>query len=200
MSQAKDKCGIAVFISGRGSNLANLISVCESEGYPARIDCVISDNHVAAGVEIAQNRNIPTFLIGRGNHKVELGFILKDFDIKLICLAGFMQILRADFVELWKGKIINIHPSLLPAFRGLNAQKQALLAKVKIAGCTVHYVNNKMDDGEIIMQAAVPVLEDDTVDSLSARILKAEHECYPRALKYVLDGKSHDVKRAFFVN
>lgn len=181
------KYGIAVLISGRGSNLANLLEKCKQPEYPAKIECVISNNPQADGLSISKQYNIPTFTINsKTNFEFDLHNTLKQFNINVICLAGFMKVLSANFIKLWQNKIINIHPSLLPSFKGLGAQKQALEAGVQITGCTVHYVNDKVDDGNIIMQMAVPVLESDTVQSLSDRILIAEHKCYPIALKSIL--------------
>ena len=180
------KHNIAVLISGRGTNLARLIFACKSDDYPAKIECVISNNSNAKGLRIAKLHNIPTFIIQKEFYNVELGNILNTFNINIICLAGFMRILPTEFVQAWENKIINIHPSLLPSFKGLKAQKQALDFGVKITGCTVHYVDDGLDTGKIIMQAAVPILENDTVNSLSERILKAEHKCYPIALKSIL--------------
>ncbi|MBQ4875533.1 MAG: phosphoribosylglycinamide formyltransferase [Rickettsiaceae bacterium H1] len=180
---------IAVFISGRGSNLGNLINECKKFSYPAKIECVISSKNAARGIEIAEKQNIPVFILQKKDYEDDLNKILNFFNIKIICLAGFMKILSSKFVKTWKNKIINIHPSLLPSFKGLKAQQQALDAGVKITGCTVHYVDSQLDNGKIIMQLAVPVLKKDTVESLSDRILIAEHKCYPKALKLVLTQK-----------
>ena len=185
MKTKTEKYSIAVFISGRGSNLANLLKACSEESYPAKVECVISNNAQAQGLKIAESYQVPTFTVENGFENKAHG-ILGEFNIKLICLAGFMKIISADFIKRWDRKIINIHPSLLPAFKGLKAQAQALKAGVKISGCTVHYVDSKIDHGDIIMQAAVPVLPDDTSQTLSDRILLAEHKCYPVALQSVL--------------
>ncbi len=193
------KQGVAVLISGRGSNLANLIKHCNKDGYPAEILCVISNSSTAKGLVVARDHGIPTHVIPKKNYSSKLNAILGSIDnLSLICLAGFMSILPIDVVELWENKIINIHPSLLPAFRGLHAQRQAFAGGVKISGCTVHYVDSGLDTGKIIMQAAVPVLPSDTVDSLSDRILSAEHICYPLALKSVLNPHL-DLEKFIFV-
>lgn len=180
------KSGIAILLSGRGSHLSNFILECDDPLYPAKIECVISDNSKAAGVKIAQQANIPTFIIEKSNYTLQLNNILNDFNIKVICLAGFMNILPSSFIQLWTNKIINIHPSLLPSFKGLHAQTQAIKAGVKIAGCTVHFVDNGIDTGKIIMQSAINVSDDDNAQSLSAKILIAEHQCYPKALAMFL--------------
>lgn len=176
---------IAALISGRGSNLESLIRNAES--YNFFVCCVISNNKSAFGLNVGSKASVPNYVVDNNlDMEDQISFILKKYDINLICLAGFMKILSADFINSWQDKILNIHPSLLPSFKGLHAQKQALQAKVKISGCTVHFVNNNLDSGQIVMQGAVPVLQDDTTTTLSARILKAEHQCYPTAVSYVL--------------
>ncbi len=181
----RNKAGIAVFISGRGTNLESLLNSCSDPSYPAKIECVLSNKSSAKGLQVATSYNVPTF-VAEENFEDEAYNILSKYDVELICLAGFMKVISADFINRCGKRIINIHPSLLPSFKGLNAQEKALKCGVKIAGCTVHYVDEKIDHGEIIMQAAVPVLPDDTVDSLSARILSVEHICYSKALQKVL--------------
>lgn len=179
---------VAVLISGRGSNLQALLKSAQDPAYPAEIALVISNRADAQGLARAQEYGVATTVI---DHK---GFATRDdFDatlteelrraqIDLICLAGFMRVLSAGFIAAWPDRILNIHPSLLPAFRGLNVQAQALAAGVKISGCTVHIVRPALDDGPIIAQAAVPVLPGDDVEKLTARILAAEHQLYPAAL------------------
>lgn len=179
---------VAVLISGRGSNLLALLKAAQDPSYPAEIALVISNRADAQGLVRAQEYGVATTVI---DHK---GFATReDFDtaltkelqrakIDLICLAGFMRVLSAEFIAEWPDRILNIHPSLLPAFRGLNVQAQALAAGVKISGCTVHVVRPALDDGPIIAQAAVPVLAGDDAEKLTARILAAEHKLYPAAL------------------
>ncbi len=179
---------VAVLISGRGSNLLALLKAAENPAYPAEIALVISNRAEAQGLIRAQDYGVATKVI---DHK---GFATReDFDtaltqelrrsqIDLICLAGFMRVLSPGFIAEWPDRILNIHPSLLPAFRGLNVQNQALESGVKISGATVHIVRPALDDGPIIAQAAVPVLAGDDVEKLTSRILAAEHKLYPAAL------------------
>ena len=176
---------IAVLISGRGSNFEALLKATFDDDFPANIACVISNKASAKGLEIAKKNNIPTFIVTSSNMENQIDNILNNHNIELICLAGFMRILSKDLVKKWENKIINIHPSLLPAFKGLNAQKQALEYGVKITGCTAHYVTENLDDGEIIIQSAVQVLDNDTVETLSTRILKEEHQCLSLAVKKI---------------
>ena len=180
---------LGVLISGRGSNMEAIIKACMSDEFPAEVVCVISNNVNAPGLKIAETFGVSTFTVSRKPLDTEgISRILEEHSVDLVCLAGFMSILDREFVSHWDNKIINIHPSLLPSFVGLRAQQQAFDAGVKIAGCTVHYVQPELDSGPIIMQAAVPVLRDDDVSSLSARILAAEHICYPRTIKAIASG------------
>ncbi|MDB1135179.1 phosphoribosylglycinamide formyltransferase [Candidatus Anaplasma sp. TIGMIC] len=181
---------IGILISGRGSNFKALAEACASDGFPASVSCVISNNPSAPGLAIADDFGIEAFVVGRRPlDTARITAILREREVDLVCLAGFMSILQEQFVRDWHHKIINIHPSLLPSFKGLRAQEQAFTAGVKIAGCTVHYVYPELDAGPIIMQAAVPVLPSDTSDSLAARILSAEHLCYPKAIRLIAEGK-----------
>ena len=186
---------LVVLISGRGSNLQALIDACAAPEFPARIVGVISNRPNAAGLKRASDAGIDTAVIhhpsfpDREAFEQALDDGVRTMDAELICLAGFMRLLSADFVNAWHDKLINIHPSLLPAFRGLDAQRQALAAGVRISGCTVHYVRPDMDDGPIILQAAVPVTQTDTAETLAARILTAEHKCYPAAVKLIAEGR-----------
>ncbi len=179
---------IAVLISGRGSNLLALIEGSINALFSAEIVCVIA-NCEASGLQHAKKYNIPYFVVPHTQFKTrelfdrEINSILQDSGVNFICLAGFMRMLSPYFIKEWQNKIINIHPSLLPAFKGLNAQQQALDAGVKVSGCTVHFVNEELDAGKIIVQSAVPVLDGDNVDTLSDRILAVEHKCYVEALK-----------------
>ncbi|KJV65501.1 MULTISPECIES: phosphoribosylglycinamide formyltransferase [Ehrlichia] len=177
---------LGILISGRGSNMQALINACARDGFPAKVSCVISNNPNANGLLIAQKSNIKTFVLqGRPLDFDAVDSILKEYEVDLVCLAGFMSIVPESFINQWFHKVINIHPSLLPSFKGLNAQSQALNAGVKIAGCTVHYVYPEVDGGPIIMQAAVPVFSSDSVTDLSNRILKMEHICYPKAVELI---------------
>ena len=172
-----------------------LIKAAQSPDYPAEIALVISNRPNAKGLEFAKENNIQTSVIDhktfdtRDEFDQALDTALTEADIELICNAGFMRLLGKDFVEKWRNKQLNIHPSLLPAFKGLNTHERALASDVKIAGCTVHFVRFEMDEGPIIAQAAVPVLPEDTPDTLAKRILKAEHEIYPEALRKVASGQ-----------
>ncbi|ABD46300.1 phosphoribosylglycinamide formyltransferase [Neorickettsia sennetsu] len=175
---------VAIFISGRGSNMKSLLEFSKNEGKKIfSVALVISNKPDAAGISIAHTYGIDTRIC---TSEEEILTVLSYVKVDLICLAGFMKILSKDFISRVGCDIINIHPSLLPSFRGLNAQAEALAAGVKIAGCTVHYVTPEVDAGKIIVQGAVPVLKNDTVKSLSERILKAEHKCFPIAVEKVL--------------
>lgn len=191
-----NKMPTAVLISGRGSNMMSLVDAAAAPDYPARIVAVIANRGDAAGLAWARERGLETRVVdhkqfdGRAAFEGALGRTLAEVGTELICLAGFMRLLTAPFVEAWSGRMINIHPSLLPAFKGLHTQEQALAAGVRIAGCTVHFVVPEMDAGPIIAQAAVPVLTGDTPDSLAARVLVAEHKLYPHALALVASGRA----------
>lgn len=191
-----DKAGakrldIAVLISGRGSNLQALIDACAQPDFPARIVCVISNKADAYGLERAKAAGIASHVVLYKDHGNRPDFdnaideVLRQYNIGLVCLAGFMRILSTEFVNRWRDRMINIHPSLLPAFKGLYTHERTLEAGVRIAGCTVHFVRPEMDNGPIIMQAAVPVHADDTADSLAARILEQEHVIYPEAVRLI---------------
>ena len=193
MSPPAAKFRLAILISGRGSNMAALIDAARSGKIPhAEIAVVISDQPSAAGLLKANESGIETVVIerrgrSREEHDKEIIAALRERQVNLICLAGYMRILSRDFIEAYRGRILNIHPSLLPSFAGLDAQKQALEHGVKIAGCTVHFVDETLDGGPIIAQRVVPVREDDTVQSLSTRILEQEHELYPEAVTTVIE-------------
>ncbi len=185
---------IAIFISGRGSNMVSLLEACKSPDFPALPVLVLANNTDAPGLQTAQQAGIATATLmrnefpSRKDYDAALNDTLKDHGVELVCLAGFMQILSKGFVEQWRDRVINIHPSLLPSFKGLNTHERALQRGVKFTGCTVHYVRYEMDTGPIIAQAVVPVLEGDTADTLAARILVEEHKLYPHALKLVTSG------------
>jgi len=186
---------VEVLISGRGSNLQALIDACQQGGFPAEIVRVIANRPTAGGLARAAGAGIAATVIDHRDHAGKDAFDaaldkdLREHGADLVCLAGFMRILTPGFVTAWRDRLINIHPSLLPSFKGLDAQQSALDAGVKIAGCTVHFVRAEMDSGPIIAQAAVPVLAGDDVDTLSARILAQEHVIYPQALKLIAQGR-----------
>ena len=185
----------AVLISGRGSNLAALIEATQAPDYPADIVLVISNKADAGGIAIAERADIPTKVIPHKTYALREEFdaaidaALRDEDVSLVCEAGFMRIHSEWFVKRWEGRVLNIHPSLLPAFPGIRVHEQALAAGVQISGCTVHFLTAELDSGPIIAQASVPVLPDDTAETLAARVLEQEHELYPEALKLVAEGK-----------
>ncbi len=189
------RLNVAVLISGRGSNLQALIDGCAVADFPAQIGLVISNVAGAAGLDRAQEAGIATDVIDHRDYVDREGFeaaldrALTAAGIELICLAGFMRLLTPGFVDRWKDRLINIHPSLLPAYKGLDTHARVLADGVRFTGCTVHFVRAKMDHGPIIIQAAVPVHRDDDEDTLDARVLAAEHLCYPRALRLIAEGK-----------
>ncbi len=186
---------LGVLISGRGSNLAALIDATKAADYPAEIALVISNRPNAAGLETANAAGIPTQVIdhkefdGREAFDAALDTALREAGIELVCLAGFMRLLTDDFVTGWLGRMVNIHPSLLPAFKGTDVHQRAIDAGVKLSGCTVHFVTPEMDSGPIIAQAAVPVLSGDTAEALATRILDAEHRLYPAAVRLIAEGR-----------
>ena len=186
---------VGVLISGRGSNLRALIDGCAGGKIPVDIVLVISNNPDAGGLEHARRAKIPTKTIDHRQFSDRAAFdaamteALRAAGVELLCLAGFMRLLTPGFVATWRNRMINIHPSLLPAFPGLDTHARALAAGVRFAGCTVHFVRDETDTGPIIVQAAVPVLPDDTPESLAARVLEAEHRAYPLALRLVAEGR-----------
>ncbi len=186
---------VAVLISGRGSNLQALMDACALSEFPARIVVVISNNPDASGLELAKVAGIPTSVVNHrdyteaGTFENALDRDLKKYKAKFICLAGFMRILEGRFVNRWQDRILNIHPSLLPAFRGLNTQARALEAGVRFTGCTVHIVRPEMDDGPIILQAALAIEPEDNAENLANKVLRLEHIIYPEALKLVAMGR-----------
>jgi phosphoribosylglycinamide formyltransferase 1 len=187
---------VAILISGRGSNMAALIEAAKAKDYPAEIAVVISNRAEAAGLERAKAGGIATEVIeskpfgkDRGAFEAVLEQKLGQHRIELICLGGFMRLFTAEFVQRWYGRMLNVHPSLLPSFPGLDPHGQALKAGAKISGATVHFVIPETDAGPIVMQGAVPVCDDDTADTLSARILTVEHRIYPEALRLLASGR-----------
>ncbi|MAZ02724.1 MAG: phosphoribosylglycinamide formyltransferase [Sneathiella sp.] len=189
------KLKVAVFISSRGTNMQSLVRACQTPDFPAEIACVLSNNLEAAGLKFAADNSIPTRTIDhrdfetREAFEAEITSYLEDLQIDLICLAGFMRLLTEEFVNRWRDRILNIHPSLLPAFKGLHVHERAIESGARFTGCTVHFVRPEMDNGPIIAQAVVPILEKDTPDELAARILEQEHRIYPLALKLVAEGR-----------
>ena len=185
---------VGVLISGSGSNLQALLDASKDPGFPAEIALVISNHPGAGGLARAEATGVPTRTIdhrvyeGRAPFEDALHAALTEHGVETVCLAGFMRVLTEGFVRRWEGRMLNIHPSLLPAFRGLHVHRQALAAGVRVSGCTVHVVTPDLDDGPIIGQAAVPVLQGDTEETLAARVLEQEHRLYPLALRRFLGG------------
>lgn len=182
-------------ISGSGTNLQALIDACSKPDFPARISVVISNRPGVKGLDRAKTANINAVCIDHTTYNDRASFedaihnCLKEHEVELVCLAGFMRILNADFVNRWKDRMINIHPSLLPSYKGLHTHARAIEDGVRFGGCTIHYVRPEMDDGPIIMQAAVPISAGETEDSLAAKILHYEHEMYPAAVRLIAEGK-----------
>lgn len=193
---------IGVLLSGRGSNFLALLEATRQTGFPARIVCVISNKPEAAGLEHAKNAGIPAYAVNHKDYKNREDFerktssLLVQHNVQLVCLAGFMRLLTPWFVNQWQDRLVNIHPSLLPAFPGLDTHQKAIDYGVKFAGCTVHFTRAEMDHGPIIVQAAVPVRTHDTEELLAARILQAEHKIYPLAVRLIAEGRVniHDEK------
>jgi len=185
---------LGILISGRGSNFEAIANSIARKTLDAEIAIVISNRANAPGIEIARERGIPLRIIlsagmDRETYDKLLIDELQTHEVDLVCLAGFMRLLSADFIRAFPNRVLNIHPSLLPAFTGLDAQRQALDYGVRVTGCTVHFVDEYLDSGPIIVQSAVPVLDSDTVETLSARILLQEHVIYPKAIGYIVDGR-----------
>jgi phosphoribosylglycinamide formyltransferase-1 len=185
----------AILISGRGSNMRTLIEHARNPSYPAEIALVLSNRHDAAGLAFAKENNIACAVVdhkiyaGREEFERSMQVLLELHRIELICLAGFMRKLTPWFTRQWQGRLLNVHPALLPAYRGKNTHERALADGVKIHGCTVHFVTRALDKGPIIAQAAVAVLDSDTPESLAARVLAQEHAIYPAALARVAEGR-----------
>lgn len=185
----------AILISGRGSNMQALVKACAAKDAPAEIVMVLSNVPDAAGLEFAEAAGIPTAVVDhrqfpdRESFERTITARLTDAGVEMICLAGFMRLLTAGFVDRWRDRLINIHPSLLPAFKGLDTHARVLAEGARFTGCTVHFVRPEMDSGPIIVQAAVPVAADDDADTLAGRVLDAEHRIYPQALLMIADGR-----------
>lgn len=188
------KMRVGILISGRGSNMMSLIEAAQAPDYPAEIVTVISNRPNAGGLAKAREAGIPTVAIDHKDFATRMAFEAKlhqallDAGVELICNAGFMRMLTGGFVDRWRNRQLNIHPSLLPSFPGLDTHARALREGVRIHGCTVHFVRLEMDTGPIVAQAAVAVLPGDTPDALAARVLEAEHRLYPHALRLVASG------------
>jgi phosphoribosylglycinamide formyltransferase-1 len=183
---------VGVLLSGRGSNLRALLAACANTTYPAEIVSVVSDRVEAPGLAFAQAAGIRSVVIphhSRQAFAARAGVLLHDQRVELVCLAGFMRVLDAAFVEAWRDRMVNIHPSLLPAFPGLHPQRQALAAGVRFTGCTVHFVRYEVDSGPIISQAVVPIHSNDDEASLAARILSVEHRLYPLSVRLIAEGR-----------
>lgn len=189
-----ERRAVAVLISGRGSNLRALIEAAAAGDYPARIALVLSNKPEAEGLEIARAAGIETLVIpSKGKDRTafdaEMDAALKASGIDLICLAGFMRLLTTEFVQAWYGRIINIHPSLLPAFKGTDVHARVVASGVRFTGCSVHFVSPEMDEGPIIAQAAVPVPPEATAEAVAAAVLAQEHVIYPQALRLLAEGR-----------
>jgi len=186
---------VAILISGRGSNMAALIEAARAKDYPAEIALVVSNRPEAAGLASAASSGIATVVVdhkrfaSREAFDAALDAALEQTRIEIVCLAGFMRMLTVPFVAKWRGRMLNIHPSLLPEFKGLDTHARALAAGVKTHGCTAHFVVPELDSGPIILQEKVPVLAGDTAETLAARVLEAEHRIYPAALRLLAEGK-----------
>ena len=183
-----NKKPIGVFISGRGSNLEAIVNASKNENFPAKVVCVFSDNANAVGLQFAKKNNIDTHTLDLNNfdskdhYEEEILKLLKPYNIELICLAGYMKIITDKLINSFPNRIINIHPSLLPKFKGLNTHQRVLDARETKSGCSVHYINSKIDDGRVIMQTSVAIEKTDNADTLSKKVLQAEHELYPASI------------------
>ena len=190
-----DPLRLAVLASGRGSNLGAILDACRREEVPARVVVVMSDREHAPALERATRERVAAVFVDpkahgdRAAYDAALLTTLERYQPGLVCLAGFMRLLTPAFVKAWAGRLLNIHPSLLPAFPGLHPQRQALEYGVRVAGATVHFVDEGVDSGPVILQASVPVRHDDTEESLSARILVEEHRLYPEAIRLFAEGR-----------
>ncbi|MEM0467400.1 MAG: phosphoribosylglycinamide formyltransferase [Candidatus Thermoplasmatota archaeon] len=188
------KIRVGVLASGTGTDLQSIIDASEQHMIDATVVCVVSDKKNAFALQRAKKHNIPGFFIDptkktRFEHEEEINKILLDYKVDLVVGAGYMRLLSSQFVRKWFGKLINIHPALLPSFKGTNGQKDALDYGVKITGCTTHFMDEEMDHGPIILQAAVKVLADDTRDTLAARILEVEHQILPRTIQLYAEDR-----------
>ena len=200
------KIRTSILISGRGSNMMALVEAARAPLYPAEIAAVISNRPEAEGLKWAAEQGIPTIALDhkqfatRTAFEAKLHATLMEYRTELICCAGFMRMLTGGFIERWRDRQLNVHPSLLPAFPGLDTHARAVDAGVRIAGCTVHFMRLEMDSGPIVAQAAVPVHSGDTADELAARVLAAEHRIYPMALALVASGRARVVNEKVIVS
>lgn len=186
------KLNLAVLISGRGSNLQSILEACDSPSFPAQVRIVLSNKPEAYGLVRAEKKGVPTAVLSHNDFPSREDFeraLIATLDsagpIDLVCLAGFMRVLTPLFVSRWEGRLINIHPSLLPAYKGLHTHERALAAGEKTAGCTIHFVTSGVDEGPIILQKSVPILPEDTPESLAGRVLEQEHLAYPEAISFL---------------
>jgi phosphoribosylglycinamide formyltransferase-1 len=186
---------IVILISGRGSNMEAIVQACQAEGWPARVAAVVSNRADASGLAFAAAHGITTAVLDhkafadREAFDTALAQLVDAYQPDVVVLAGFMRILTEGFVRHYEGRLLNVHPSLLPAFPGLHTHQRAIDAGCQLAGATVHFVTPELDHGPIVAQAAVPVLPDDTADALAARVLKMEHQVYPRAVRWFVSGE-----------
>jgi len=199
---------IGILASGKGSNLQAIADYIKNEKLSVRIGIVLTDNPESQALEIAKKEGIECLCIPESRHKTFLSQAtemkyaktLKEYDVDLVCLAGFMRVLKKDFIGGFQGRIINIHPSLLPAFPGLAAWEQAFICGVQFTGCTTHFVEYGIDTGPIIMQAVVPILKEDTAETLHRRIQEKEHVIYPLTVKLIAEGKISISERKVYIN
>lgn len=200
------KLRLGVLASGRGSNLQAIMDCCQAGSLAAEVAVVISDKPAAYALERARRAGIAAFSLevaafpGKGEYEQAVVELLREAGVQLLCLAGYMRLVGEPLLQAFPNKIMNIHPALLPSFPGLHGQRDALQYGVKISGCTVHFIDEGMDTGPIILQAAVPVLDDDTEDSLSARILEQEHRLYPEAIQLYAEGRLQVEGRRVYIN
>lgn len=203
----RDALNIAVIASGRGSNFAALAEACRGESFPARIALLFSDNEGAGALALADSFGIERRVVDCGPKKgsmspessAEMARLCRERGVGLVCLAGFMRIVKGDLMQEYRGRMINIHPALLPSFKGLDGQRQALEYGVRYAGCTVHFVDDGVDTGPILVQRVVPVSPRDSVESLSERILAEEHVAYPEAVRLIAEGRVRVEGRKVFI-
>jgi len=197
---------LGILISGRGSNMQALVNAAKTPGYPAKVACVISNEPDAKGLDFAREAGIPALVVNHRDFKKNreafekvLDEKLKEYGVELVCLAGFMRLVTGWFVDQWMDRLVNIHPSLLPAFPGIHVHEQVIAYGAKFSGCTIHFVRAEMDHGPIIIQAAVPVHPDDDADTLAARILESEHKIYPLAVRMIAEGRVNVYEGRVFV-
>jgi len=201
------RIAVAVLASGRGSNFEALAKACRSDDFPAAVAILITDNPGAGAIAIAASMGIPHAVVDCGPRRgsmtpessEEMARICAERGVELICLAGFMRIVKGEIMRRFKGRMLNIHPALLPSFPGLDGQRQALEYGVRYSGCTVHFVDEGVDTGPVVVQRVVPVLPDDDIERLSARILREEHVAYPEAVRLFAEGRLRIEGRRVFI-